>query len=80
LKFLLDARQMSDWGGKKQGFDPVRHMLQHLPKEGINQSVFDSKVAQKIQQLDVITQKLSKQVMEHHEEMEWTQTLVKGHL
>jgi hypothetical protein len=26
-------------------------------------------VAQKIQQLDVITQKLSKQVMEHHEEM-----------
>jgi hypothetical protein len=53
----------------EEGFDPVRHMLQHLPKEGINQSVFDSKVAQKIQQLDVITQKLSKQVMEHHEEM-----------
>lgn len=53
----------------EEGFDPVRHMLQHLPKEGINQSMFDIKVAQKIQQLDVITQKLSKQVMEHHEEM-----------
>jgi hypothetical protein len=31
--------------------------------------LFLLQVAQKIQQLDVITQKLSKQVMEHHEEM-----------
>jgi hypothetical protein len=29
----------------EEGFDPVRHMLQHLPKEGINQSMFDIKVS-----------------------------------
>ncbi|XP_024374840.1 uncharacterized protein [Physcomitrium patens] len=50
-------------------FDPVRHLLEHIPAEGVNQGYFDGQVGQRLQQLDVITESLSKQVMEHHEEM-----------
>ncbi|KAG0616902.1 hypothetical protein M758_5G150000 [Ceratodon purpureus] len=50
-------------------FDPVKHLLEHIPAENVNQGYFDVKVGQRLLQLDVITENLSKQVMEHHEEM-----------
>ncbi|XP_073395811.1 uncharacterized protein [Physcomitrium patens] len=50
-------------------FDPVRHLLEQIPAENVNQSYFDTQVGQRLLQLDVITESLSKQVIEHHEEM-----------
>lgn len=28
----------------EQNFDPIRHMLEHIPDEGVNQGYFDNKV------------------------------------
>lgn len=53
----------------EQDFDPVRHMLENLPVEDVDQKYFDSMVAQRLLQLDFNTEKLSRKVMEHHEEM-----------
>jgi hypothetical protein len=53
----------------EEEFDPVRYMLQDIPEHEVKQSFFDHKVGQRLLQLEEITEKLSKQVMEHHEEM-----------
>ncbi|BFI25231.1 syndetin [Marchantia polymorpha subsp. ruderalis] len=55
----------------EEGFDPVRFLLEHLPEESsqMTQQYFESKVGGRLLQLDVVTEKLSKQVMENHEEM-----------
>ncbi|CAM6053746.1 unnamed protein product [Sphagnum tenellum] len=53
----------------EEEFDPVRFMLQDIPEHEVKQSFFDHKVGQRLLQLEDITEKLSKQVMEHHEEM-----------
>lgn len=53
----------------EQEFDPVRHMLEYLPSEDVDQKYFEVKVTQRLLQLDVNTEKLSRKVMEHHEEM-----------
>eukprot|EP00250_Pteridium_aquilinum_P017784 c23783_g2_i2 orf=401-3664(+) len=53
----------------EQDFDPVRYMLEKLPAEDVDQMYFEDKVSQRLLQLDVNTEKLSRKVMEHHEEM-----------
>lgn len=53
----------------EEEFDPVRHMLENLPAEDVDQKYFDAKVTQRLLQLDYNTEKLSRKVMEHHEEM-----------
>ncbi|KAJ7561332.1 hypothetical protein O6H91_03G024200 [Diphasiastrum complanatum] len=53
----------------EQEFDPVRHLLEQLPKEDFDQKFLDVKIGQRFLQLDAITERLSRQVMEHHEEM-----------
>eukprot|EP00249_Psilotum_nudum_P022392 c28500_g1_i1 orf=1413-4874(+) len=53
----------------EQEFDPVRHALEILPDSDVDQNYFDAQVAQRLLQLDAITESLSRQVMEHHEEM-----------
>ncbi|KAL3684404.1 hypothetical protein R1sor_002426 [Riccia sorocarpa] len=52
-------------------FDPVRFMLEHLPEESnqMTRDYFDKQVGVRMVQLDLVTEKLSKQVMENHEEM-----------
>ncbi|CAM6082152.1 unnamed protein product [Calypogeia fissa] len=55
----------------EEGFDPIRHMLENLPAESndLSQQYFDTKGGEKLLQLDMITERLSKQVVENHEEM-----------
>lgn len=53
----------------EQEFDPVRHMLENLPSEDVDQKYFEGKVTQRLLQLDVNTENLARKVMEHHEEM-----------
>lgn len=53
----------------EEDFDPVRHTLENTPLEENDQSYFENKVSQRLVQLDVVTEQLSHQVMEHHEEM-----------
>ncbi|EFJ24849.1 hypothetical protein SELMODRAFT_442305 [Selaginella moellendorffii] len=55
-------------GETPSDFDPVRYLLEHLPEQP-TQEFFENKVSQRMLQLDDITEKLSIQVMEHHEEM-----------
>ncbi|KAH7405246.1 hypothetical protein KP509_15G062300 [Ceratopteris richardii] len=44
-------------------------MLENLPSEDVDQKYFEAKVSERLLQLDANTEKLSKKVMEHHEEM-----------
>ncbi|MCO5604362.1 hypothetical protein L7F22_058527 [Adiantum nelumboides] len=53
----------------EQDFDPVRYMLENLPAEDVDHKYFEVKVSQRLLQLDANTEKLSRKVMEHHEEM-----------
>lgn len=53
----------------EEDFDPVRHTLENTPLEENDQSYFENKVSQRLVQLDVVTEQLSHQVMQHREEM-----------
>ncbi|MCO5614286.1 hypothetical protein L7F22_068564 [Adiantum nelumboides] len=44
-------------------------MLENLPAEDVDHKYFEVKVSQRLLQLDANTEKLSRKVMEHHEEM-----------
>lgn len=50
-------------------FDPVGHVLAHIPSEESDLSYFEKKATIRLSQLDKIAERLSRHVMEHHEEM-----------
>lgn len=52
----------------EEDFDPVRHVLKHIPEEN-EVAYFEEKATLRLAQLDRIAERLSKHVMEHHEEM-----------
>ncbi|KAL3518461.1 hypothetical protein ACH5RR_021050 [Cinchona calisaya] len=53
----------------EEEFDPVRHVLEHIPCEENELTYFEEKAALRLAQLDRISERLSRHVMEHHEEM-----------
>ncbi|KAA8544155.1 hypothetical protein F0562_022209 [Nyssa sinensis] len=53
----------------EEEFDPVRHILEHIPSEENELAYFEEKAALRLAQLDRIAELLSQHVMEHHEEM-----------
>ncbi|KAK1409966.1 hypothetical protein QVD17_36497 [Tagetes erecta] len=53
----------------EEEFDPVRHTLENLPSEQSDLAYFEGKASLRLLQLDKVTEKLSRQVMEHHEVM-----------
>ncbi|PKA48053.1 hypothetical protein AXF42_Ash015816 [Apostasia shenzhenica] len=53
----------------KEHFDPVRYILEHIPSEESDASFFEKKATVRLSQLDRITERLSRHVMEHHEEL-----------
>ncbi|KAI8524195.1 hypothetical protein RHMOL_Rhmol13G0131000 [Rhododendron molle] len=50
-------------------FDPVRHVLEHIPSEENDLAYLEEKATLRLAQLDRIQERLSRHVMEHHEEM-----------
>ncbi|PIA43530.1 hypothetical protein AQUCO_01900133v1 [Aquilegia coerulea] len=53
----------------QEDFDPVRHVLEHIPSEESDLAYFEKKASLRLAQLDKIAERLSRHVMEHHEEM-----------
>ncbi|KAF5194478.1 Syndetin [Thalictrum thalictroides] len=53
----------------EEDFDPVRHVLEHIPSEESDLPYFEKKASIRLAQLDKIAERLSRHVMEHHEEM-----------
>ncbi|XP_077225911.1 coiled-coil protein isoform X2 [Tasmannia lanceolata] len=53
----------------EEDFDPVRHVLEHIPSEEDDLTYFEKKATLRLAQLDGIAERLSRHVMEHHEEM-----------
>ncbi|XP_059627026.1 uncharacterized protein LOC132269801 isoform X2 [Cornus florida] len=53
----------------EEEFDPVRHVLEHIPAEENELAYFEEKASLRLAQLDMISERLSHHVMEHHEEM-----------
>ncbi|KAJ4970113.1 hypothetical protein NE237_003212 [Protea cynaroides] len=53
----------------EEDFDPVGHVLEHIPSEGNDLTYFENKATLRLAQLDRIAERLSRHVMEHHEEM-----------
>ncbi|KAF3321188.1 coiled-coil domain-containing protein 132 [Carex littledalei] len=53
----------------QEEFDPVKYILDNIPSEDSDATYFDKQSTLRLAQLDKITERLSKHVMEHHEEM-----------
>ncbi|CAH9138145.1 unnamed protein product [Cuscuta epithymum] len=53
----------------EEDFDPVRHVLEHIPTDDNELIYFEEKAAFRLEQLDRIAERLSRHVMEHHEVM-----------
>ncbi|KAJ6849930.1 syndetin [Iris pallida] len=53
----------------EEDFDPVKYVLDNIPSEDTDASYFEEKAALRLAQLDKIAERLSRHVMEHHEEM-----------
>ncbi|KAK3043635.1 hypothetical protein RJ639_001697 [Escallonia herrerae] len=53
----------------EEDFDPVKHILEHIPSEENEVTYFEGKATLRLAQLDTIAERLSRHVMEHHEEM-----------
>ncbi|OVA19468.1 Protein of unknown function DUF2451 [Macleaya cordata] len=53
----------------EEDFDPVRHVIDHIPSEEKDLTYFEEKATLRLAQLDRISERLSRHVMEHHEEM-----------
>ncbi|KAH9700280.1 syndetin [Citrus sinensis] len=51
-------------------FDPVSHILEHIPPEENDLEYFEKQAALRLAQLDRVSELLSRQVMEHHEVMD----------
>ncbi|WCJ41648.1 Syndetin [Euphorbia peplus] len=52
-----------------EDFDPVKHILEHIPFEENELEYFEKQAAVRLAQLDRVAEQLSRQVMEHHEVM-----------
>ncbi|XP_065865505.1 uncharacterized protein [Euphorbia lathyris] len=53
----------------EEDFDPVKHILEHIPSEENELEYFEKQAALRLAQLDRVAEQLSRQVMEHHEVM-----------
>ncbi|KAH8499555.1 hypothetical protein H0E87_018149, partial [Populus deltoides] len=53
----------------EEDFDPVRHILEHVPSEENELMYFEEQATLRIAQLDRVAERLSHHVMEHHEVM-----------
>ncbi|XP_009356960.2 syndetin isoform X1 [Pyrus x bretschneideri] len=53
----------------EENFDPVRHILEHIPSEESDLAYFERQAALRLAQLDRVAERLSRKVMEHHEVM-----------
>ncbi|PSR89909.1 Syndetin like [Actinidia chinensis var. chinensis] len=53
----------------EEDFDPVRHVLENIPSEENDVAYFEEKATLRLAQLDMTAERLSRHVMEHHEEM-----------
>ncbi|KAK9279860.1 hypothetical protein L1049_013542 [Liquidambar formosana] len=53
----------------EEEFDPVRHVLEHIPTEENELAYFEKQATVRLAQLDKIAERLSHHVMEHHEVM-----------
>ncbi|CAL9154190.1 unnamed protein product [Musa acuminata subsp. burmannicoides] len=83
ISFLSSSEVVSIYGSRSQGqtideleedfyeedFDPVRYVLENVPSEESDATYFDKKSTLRLAQLDKIAERLSRHVMEHHEEM-----------
>ncbi|KAH9700281.1 syndetin [Citrus sinensis] len=54
----------------EEDFDPVSHILEHIPPEENDLEYFEKQAALRLAQLDRVSELLSRQVMEHHEVMD----------
>ncbi|XP_075485165.1 uncharacterized protein LOC142524892 isoform X1 [Primulina tabacum] len=61
----------------EEEFDPVRYILEQIPSEEIEPSYFEEKATLRLAQLDKISERLSRHIMEHHEEMVKCMNLVR---
>ncbi|KAG4385389.1 hypothetical protein GLYMA_12G083200v4 [Glycine max] len=57
------------WMPLLQDFDPIRHVLEHVPVEENELTYFEKQAALRLAQLDRVAERLSRHVMEHHEVM-----------
>ncbi|TKY67135.1 Syndetin protein [Spatholobus suberectus] len=53
----------------EEDFDPIRHVLEHVPAEDNELTYFEKQAALRLAQLDRVAERLSRHVMEHHEVM-----------
>ncbi|OIT36973.1 PREDICTED: syndetin isoform X2 [Nicotiana attenuata] len=53
----------------EEEFDPVGHILEHIPSEDGELAYLEEQAALRLAQLDRISERLSRHVMEHHEVM-----------
>lgn len=53
----------------EEDFDPIRHVLEHVPSEENELTYFEKQATLRITQLDKVAEHLSRHVMEHHEVM-----------
>ncbi|KAJ6403374.1 hypothetical protein OIU84_015302 [Salix udensis] len=53
----------------EEDFDPVRHILEHVPSEENELTYFEEQATLRLAQLDRVAERLSHHVMEHHEVM-----------
>ncbi|KAK7262226.1 hypothetical protein RJT34_29789 [Clitoria ternatea] len=53
----------------EEGFDPIRHVLEHVPADENELTYFEKQAALRLAQLDRVAEHLSRHVMEHHEVM-----------
>ncbi|KAL3324779.1 hypothetical protein AABB24_038739 [Solanum stoloniferum] len=53
----------------EEEFDPVGHILEHMPSEESELAYLDDQATLRLSQLDRISERLSRHVMEHHEVM-----------
>ncbi|GAB4824825.1 hypothetical protein Ancab_007695 [Ancistrocladus abbreviatus] len=53
----------------EEEFDPVKHVLEQIPSDENELDYFEKKATLRLAQLDRIAERLSRHVMEHHEQM-----------
>lgn len=53
----------------KEDFDPIKYILEHIQCEESDAAYFEKKATLRLAQLDKITERLSRHVVEHHEEL-----------
>ncbi|KAH1066979.1 hypothetical protein J1N35_031966 [Gossypium stocksii] len=53
----------------EEEFDPIKHVLEHIPSEENELEYFEKQATLRLAQLDRVAEQLSRNVMEHHEVM-----------